>query len=119
MGTETPTTQKSFGYTLPEITANLNTFLKELRKLPNFWIFMIINLVQVFNCHFNSNFLSISMERLLALDHQDISSRQISALLLTSSALFPHLLVIIFTPVQKKIGLHKLLSGLFLFKLVV
>lgn len=97
----------------------LIVFWKELQKLPNFWIFMIINLVQVFNCHFNSNFLSISMERLLNLDYQELSSRQISSLLLTSSALFPHALVIILTPIQKKIGLYRLLNYLFLWKLVV
>lgn len=96
----------------------LHQYWNELLKLPNFWIFMVINLVQVFNCHFNSNFLSITMERLLQLDQEILSSRQISAILLTSSALFPHLLVILLTPIQKKYGLYTLLKGLFIFKFV-
>ena len=99
--------------------APLRTLWQQLQRLPNFWVFTSINLIQVFNCHFNSNFLSLSMERLLGLDYSTLSSRQLSALLITASALFPHALVIFFTPFQKTHGLYRLLTGLFIFKLVV
>ena len=104
-------------YPNPRKNPPIKEFFNQLLRVRNFWVYTIVNLIQVFNCHFNSNFISICMEQLLIVGQHTISPRQLSAFVLTSSSLFPHLLVILLTPVQKKYGLYLVIQYLFYFKL--
>lgn len=76
----------------------------------NFWIFCGINLIQVFNCHFNSNFL------LTALSSTSLHATSTSTLFVLAATL-PHVVVVLLAPLLLKLGLYAVLQGLFAFKL--
>lgn len=83
----------------PKNDLSLKLFSQQIRTQKNFWIFVYFNLVQVTNCHFNSNFFSIFMDRFLG---GHFSSPILHSIILTSASLGPHLLVVLIaTPVKK------------------
>ncbi|TKS89530.1 Transmembrane protein 180 [Collichthys lucidus] len=52
--------------THPESPVTIRQYLKQLSKHKNFMWFVSMNLVQVFHCHFNSNFFPLFLEHLLS-----------------------------------------------------
>ena len=70
---------------------SLKTFANQLLRQTNFWLFVAFNLIQVFNCHFNSNFLSIFMEHFLVPSQ---TSQITLSTILSLAAILPHVLVI-------------------------
>lgn len=89
-------------------------FLKQLCRQQNFVLFTAINLVQVFNCHFNSNFFSIFADSFLK---DALPQLWIQALLLCTASLLPHLLVVVLSPFVKRYSLFKVIRFLFYLKL--
>ena len=91
---------------------SLSEFWSHLCLHRNFWLFVVINLVQVFNCHFNSNFLAASLNHLLspAWDRSRLSA------LLALAALLPHVVVVLLAPLLLRIGVKRLLQGLSILK---
>jgi hypothetical protein len=92
---------------------SLRTFAYQLLRFRNFWIFVLINLVQVFNCHFNSNFMSIFLDSLVGSG----VSVFVHSFILSAAATLPHLFVVFLAPVIHKKSLYFLLEFLFLLKL--
>ncbi|XP_069756252.1 transmembrane protein 180 isoform X2 [Narcine bancroftii] len=70
-----------------EQTLTLAEYLKQLSKHQNFVWFVSMNLVQVFHCHFNSNFFPLFLEYLLS----DRISLSTGSFLLGASYIAPHL----------------------------
>lgn len=91
---------------------SLRVFARQIFTWKNFWLFTGINLVQVFNCHFNSNFLAIFIKyfvgELAAFWH---------SVMLSLASLLPFAAVILLAPRIPKYGIYKVLQFLFLVKL--
>jgi Na+/melibiose symporter-like transporter len=69
---------------------SLKDFASDLLSHRNFWVFAGVNLLQVFNCHFNSNFLALSMNQMLS---PGFSASTVS-FLLSLTAILPHVVVV-------------------------
>ena len=93
---------------------DLWAFWSELRGHTNFWAFAGVNLVQVFNCHFNSNFLAGSLDRLLV-----AWGRPRQSGLLAAAALLPHVVVIAVAPLLRRLGAPRLLQLLAVLKIAI
>ena len=103
----------------------LRSFWADLRAHGNFWVFVGVNLIQMFNCHFNTSLLVIAIARFISpLSSSSLSSASSSYLvsssaLLTLAAVLPHAAVVLLTPVLHRVGLRSFLLGLYAFKVVV
>uniref|UniRef100_A0ACB8F9T8 Transmembrane protein 180 n=1 Tax=Sphaerodactylus townsendi TaxID=933632 RepID=A0ACB8F9T8_9SAUR len=71
----------------PEKRITLAEYLKQLSRHRNFLWFVSMNLIQVFHCHFNSNFFPLFLEHLLS----DRISLSMGSFLLGVSYVAPHL----------------------------
>jgi Na+/melibiose symporter-like transporter len=91
---------------------SLKIFAKQLLTWRNFWLFTGINLIQVFNCHFNSNFLAIFIKYFVS----ELATFWHSVMLSLAS-LLPFAAVVILAPRITKYGLYKVLQFLFFLKL--
>jgi hypothetical protein len=69
---------------------SLKDFASDLLSHRNFWVFAGVNLLQVFNCHFNSNFLALSMNQMLSPGY----SASTVSFLLSLTAILPHVIVV-------------------------
>ena len=90
---------------------SLRKFASQLKGHGNFWIFCCTNLIQVFNCHFNSNFL------LTALSSTAFRSLGTSTLFVLAAVL-PHVVVVLLAPFLITRGLYSVMRTLFAFKLL-
>ena len=90
-------------------------FARDIVKHNNFWIFAVINLLQVFNCHYNSNFLAVSFETFVS---PDVSPAAIS-MMLAFAATFPHVVVVAIAPALRKFGLYRMMQLLYLLKILI
>ncbi|OCT71663.1 hypothetical protein XELAEV_18034642mg [Xenopus laevis] len=88
-------------------------YLKQLSKHRNFLWFVSMNLVQVFHCHFNSNFFPLFLEHLLS----DSISLSTGSFLLGISYIAPHLNNMYFLSLCQKYGVYIVVRWLFLLKL--
>jgi Na+/melibiose symporter-like transporter len=79
----------------------LRHFLRQVRRHTNLWLFSGINLIQVFNCHFNSNFLPIFVR---AFCSAPLVPPVVSSLVLGLSASLPHATVALLTGVVARHG---------------
>ncbi|CAO2585735.1 Transmembrane protein 180 [Lemmus lemmus] len=91
----------------------LGQYLRQLAHHQNFLWFVGMDLVQVFHCHFNSNFFPLFLEHLLS-DHISLST---GSFLLGISYVAPHLNNLYFLPLCRRWGVYAVVRGLFLLKL--
>ncbi|KAJ7987526.1 hypothetical protein DPEC_G00327410 [Dallia pectoralis] len=90
-------------------------YLKQLSKHRNFMWFASMNLVQVFHCHFNSNFFPLFLEHLLS----DSISASTGSILLGISYIAPHLNNMYFLTLCQRHGVYAVIRWLFLVKLAL
>ncbi|XP_002154765.3 transmembrane protein 180 [Hydra vulgaris] len=89
------------------------TYIRQILRHKNFLVFTVMNLVQVFHCHFNSNFFPLFIQYLLG--HALTPSG--GAMLLGLSFLAPHINNLYFLQLCKKYGVYKVIQTLFIIKL--
>ncbi|XP_066880893.1 transmembrane protein 180 isoform X2 [Kogia breviceps] len=94
-------------------SVTLGQYLRQLARHRNFLWFVGMDLVQVFHCHFNSNFFPLFLEHLLS-DHISLST---GSFLLGISYVAPHLNNLYFLPLCRRWGVYAVVRGLFLLKL--
>lgn len=92
---------------------SLGQYLRQLARHQNFLWFVGMDLVQVFHCHFNSNFFPLFLEHLLS----DRISLSTGSFLLGVSYVAPHLNNLYFLPLCRRWGVYAVVRGLFLLKL--
>lgn len=80
----------------------LSQYLRQLARHRNFLWFVGMDLVQVFHCHFNSNFFPLFLEHLLS-DHISLST---GSFLLGISYVAPHLNNLYFLPLCRRWGVR-------------
>ncbi|XP_065264093.1 transmembrane protein 180 [Emys orbicularis] len=93
----------------------LGEYLKQLSRHRNFLWFVCMNLVQVFHCHFNSNFFPLFLEHLLS----DRISLSTGSFLLGISYIAPHLNNLYFLSLCQRWGVYAVVRGLFFLKLAL
>ncbi|ESO03349.1 hypothetical protein HELRODRAFT_112249 [Helobdella robusta] len=91
----------------------MKCFIKQLSGQSNFLWFTAMNLVQVFHCHFNSNFFPMFLTVLLG----EKTSPFVCSLLLGVSFIAPHLNNIYFLILCRKYGAYDVIKYLFILKL--
>lgn len=101
--------------TLRQSLVTWMTFLKEVGTQRNFVAFSLMHLIQVFHCHFNSNFFPLLLDFLLG----ETYSRSTKSILLGISFVLPHLNNIFFSSLSARFGLYRVINLLFVCKLVV
>eukprot|EP00066_Takifugu_rubripes_P000493 XP_003961072.1 PREDICTED: transmembrane protein 180 [Takifugu rubripes] len=111
--------------TLKELTVDLGSpahsdkpvtiaqYLRQLSRHRNFMWFASMNLVQVFHCHFNSNFFPLFLEHLLS----DNISASTGSVLLGISFIAPHLNNLYFLTLCQRYGVYQVIRWLFILKL--
>ncbi|XP_078269507.1 transmembrane protein 180 [Rhinoraja longicauda] len=98
-----------------EQTLTFSEYLKQLSRHQNFVWFVSMNLVQVFHCHFNSNFFPLFLEYLLS----DRISLSTGSFLLGASYIAPHLNNLYFLSLCHRFGVYMVVRWLFFLKLVL
>ncbi|XP_042644916.1 transmembrane protein 180 isoform X1 [Tyto alba] len=93
----------------------LAEYLQQLSRHRNFLWFVCMNLVQVFHCHFNSNFFPLFLEHLLS-DQISVST---GSFLLGVSYIAPHLNNLYFLSLCRRCGVYAVVRGLFFLKLAL
>ncbi|KAM6443132.1 transmembrane protein 180 isoform 1-T2 [Liasis olivaceus] len=93
----------------------LAEYLKQLSRHHNFLWFVSMNLMQVFHCHFNSNFFPLFLEHLLS----DRISLSMGSFLLGVSYVAPHLNNLYFLSLCRRWGVYAVVRGLFFLKLLL
>ncbi|XP_056153276.1 transmembrane protein 180 [Lampris incognitus] len=96
-----------------EKPVTVGVYLRQLSKHKNFMWFVSMNLVQVFHCHFNSNFFPLFLEHLLS----DSISASTGSILLGISYIAPHLNNLYFLTLCQRHGVYQVIHWLFLLKL--
>ncbi|OWF45357.1 transmembrane protein 180-like [Mizuhopecten yessoensis] len=91
------------------------TFVSQLSKQRNFIWFTLMNLIQVFHCHFNSNFFPLFLENLLG---NSVSS-SFGSFLIGISFLAPHVNNLFFLELCKRYGVYTVIQILFSIKLAL
>ncbi|XP_076008317.1 transmembrane protein 180 [Genypterus blacodes] len=91
----------------------IKMYLRQLSKHKNFMWFVSMNLVQVFHCHFNSNFFPLFLEHLLS----DNISASTGSILLGISYIAPHLNNLYFLTLCQRYGVYQVVRWLFMLKL--
>lgn len=91
----------------------MKKYLRQICHHRNFLLFSLMNLVQVFHCHFNSNFFPLVIHKLLG----KVLSSQAGAILLGISFLVPHLNNLYFLQLCSKYGTYFVIKVLFYIKL--
>ncbi|XP_062330206.1 transmembrane protein 180 [Osmerus eperlanus] len=94
---------------------SLGGYLRQLSKHRNFMWFSSMNLLQVFHCHFNSNFFPLFLEHLLS----DSISASTGSILLGISYIAPHLNNMYFLSLCQRYGVYLVVRWLFLLKLAL
>mmetsp|Transcript_10978 Transcript_10978/g.27734 ORF Transcript_10978/g.27734 Transcript_10978/m.27734 type:complete len:521 (-) Transcript_10978:37-1599(-) len=94
---------------------SLATMLGQLLRHRNFLIFVAINFIQVLNCHFNSNFLTLFVMYFVG-PHR---GALLVPLILTAVSLMPHALVLALARHIPARGLHWVVAALFRIKLAI
>ncbi|CAM1307001.1 TMEM180 (predicted) [Pycnogonum litorale] len=106
----------SFDSTVSRSSFNdVKKFVKQLTKHKNFFLFAIMNLLQVFHCHFNSNFFPVFLDVLLG----NKLSPSTASLLLGFSFLAPHINNLYFLSLCRKHGTYAVIFYLFVSKLIL
>lgn len=93
----------------------LRLFVKQLVTHSNFLWFAVMNLVQVFHCHFNSNFFPLFLDKLLG----DSISPETGSFLLGVSFVAPHINNLYFLNLCRRFGVYSVIKWLFCVKLLL
>lgn len=93
----------------------LKNYICQLSSQTNFIWFAVMNLIQVFHCHFNSNFFPLFLENLLG----DAISPGFGSFLLGISFVAPHINNLYFLTLCRKYGVYAVIRLLFAVKLVL
>ncbi|XP_045190123.2 transmembrane protein 180-like [Mercenaria mercenaria] len=93
----------------------LKSFVGELMTQTNFKWFAVMNLVQVFHCHFNSNFFPLFLENLLG----NAISPGMGPFLIGISFVAPHFNNLYFLSLCRKYGVYAVIRILFCVKLAL
>lgn len=93
----------------------LKNFVCQLSSQTNFIWFAVMNLIQVFHCHFNSNFFPLFLENLLG----DAISPGFGSFLLGISFVAPHINNLYFLTLCRRYGVYSVIRLLFTVKLVL
>ncbi|KAH3707374.1 transmembrane protein 180-like [Dreissena polymorpha] len=93
----------------------LLSFVRELSGQTNFLWFAAMNLIQVFHCHFNSNFFPLFLESLLG----DSISPGFGPFLIGISFVAPHVNNLYFLSLCRLYGVYAVIRLLFIVKLVL
>ncbi|XP_061564393.1 transmembrane protein 180 [Cololabis saira] len=99
--------------TQSEKPVTVGQYLRQLSKHTNFMWFVSMNLIQVFHCHFNSNFFPLFLEHLLS----DSISASTGSILLGISYIAPHLNNLYFLTLCQRYGVYQVIRWLFMLKL--
>lgn len=99
---------------IPHKKQSVMVFVRQLMKHKNFKYFSVMNLVQVFHCHFNSNFFPLFLENLLG-----GYSSGFGAFLIGISFLAPHINNLYFLSLCRHYGVYNVINLLFLIKLLI
>ncbi|KAL5022601.1 hypothetical protein ScPMuIL_001756 [Solemya velum] len=93
----------------------LKSFAKQLLSHKNFMWFAFMNLVQVFHCHFNSNFFPLFLENLLG----ESIGHTFGSFLIGISFVAPHINNLYFLSLVRRYGVYAVITLLFSVKLVL
>ncbi|RUS75095.1 hypothetical protein EGW08_017149, partial [Elysia chlorotica] len=96
-------------------TVSVAKFGCQLLSHKNFMWFSMLNLLQVFHCHFNSNFFPLFLDALLG----ESVSPTLSSLLLGVSFVVPHLNNLYFLTLTSRYGVYSVIQALLLVKLIL
>ena len=94
---------------------SLTEYMKQVLKHKNFLWFAAMNLIQVFHCHFNSNFFPLFIEHLLGKSLTPAAG----ATLLGLSFLIPHINNLYFLRLCQYYGVYAIIKWLFYIKLAL
>lgn len=97
-----------------KIQWNLVNYIKLLPRHKNLFYFSILNLIQVFSCHFNSNFFPLFID----IFFNGNSKSLVGSCLLGFSFLIPHLLNMYLIRFCDKYGTYEVIKVLFIVKLL-
>lgn len=89
------------------------TFLRQVTRHSNFMFFCGMNIIQVFHCHFNSNFFPLFLRYLLG---HSLSPEAVSALLAISFVL-PHINNVFLSALSNRWGVYSVVRLLFATKI--
>jgi hypothetical protein len=109
-------TPSNAGEQLPSFSALRSSLL----SLRNFWVFCAFGLIQVFNCHFNSNFLAITLRTLASNESDNSTARDLTeSLVLAAAAMLPHIIVVLLAPVVERRSVYVVVKWLVALKIAV
>ncbi|XP_041368158.1 transmembrane protein 180-like [Gigantopelta aegis] len=116
---EQPAVSES-NYTVPseellEQKTLLKQFCFQLLSQKNFLWFAVMNIIQVFHCHFNSNFFPLFLENLLG----DGVGPGFASILVGISFVAPHINNLYFLSLCRVYGVYAVIRFLFIVKLVL
>ncbi|XP_046575539.1 transmembrane protein 180-like [Haliotis rubra] len=95
--------------------APTKSFISQLLSQKNFLWFAAMNLIQVFHCHFNSNFFPLFLENLLG----DAISPSTGSFLIGISFVAPHINNLYFLQLCRRFGVYSVIYFLFVVKLTL
>jgi len=90
-------------------------YMSQLCQMPNFVCFILMSLIQVFHCHFNSSFMPVFMELLL----RHHFPPYFCPLVMGLSFLLPHLNNFYFLQLCEKKGTYHVIRSLLIIKFVL
>ncbi|KAK6178037.1 hypothetical protein SNE40_012876 [Patella caerulea] len=91
------------------------SYVYQLLQHKNFLLFSVMNLIQVFHCHFNSNFFPLFLENLLG----ETISPMYGSILIGLSFVAPHVNNLYFLTLCRKYGVYNVIYVLFGVKLLL
>jgi len=112
---ENPTIVIHESFQMNEKSISAAEYGKQLLKQKNFLWFAFMNLIQVFHCHFNSNFFPLFIEHLLG----HVITPGTGAMILGISFLIPHLNNLYFLSLCRKYGSYSVIKWLFCIKVLL
>ncbi|EDV22679.1 uncharacterized protein TRIADDRAFT_28293 [Trichoplax adhaerens] len=115
---EPPTTAMGEGIsrdTSRSQNVGVRLFLSQVLINKNFLSFSVMNLLQVFHCHFNSNFFPLFLHYLLG----DYVSPITASILLGVSFVVPHFSNIYLLSLCRRYGVYNIVQSLFYTKLII
>ncbi|KAH3743847.1 transmembrane protein 180-like [Pelomyxa schiedti] len=93
---------------------SLRTFLVHISSQWNLILWMGVSTIQVFNCHFNSNFFSIFIKYFMGNDYVLFQS-----VCIFLSSICPHFVVMALSPLVATYGVYPVIKGLIICKITL
>ncbi|XP_029645301.1 transmembrane protein 180 [Octopus sinensis] len=105
---------RHFGSCSKSSTDDLKNYIRQLTTHQNFIWFALMNLIQVFHCHFNSNFFPLFLDVILGKN-----GNSLGALLLGVSFVFPHINNLYFLSLCRRHGVYRVVLLMFVMKFLL